>query len=48
MTAAFASADVVFHNASIVHTKRNREADVWAVNHGGSRTVLAAKAAKVS
>ncbi|MFW6049545.1 MAG: NAD-dependent epimerase/dehydratase family protein [Myxococcota bacterium] len=32
--------DVVFHNASIVHTKRNREQDVWDVNLGGSRVVL--------
>ncbi len=48
IAAAFEGADVVFHNASIVHTKRNREADVWAVNHGGSRVVLAAaKARKV-
>lgn len=35
-------ADAVFHNASIVHTKRNRERDVWAVNLDGSRNVLSA------
>jgi sterol-4alpha-carboxylate 3-dehydrogenase (decarboxylating) len=41
-TRAFcAGQDVVFHNASIVHTRRNREEDVWAVNLGGSRNVLA-------
>ncbi len=34
--------DVVFHNASIVHTKRNQEARVWAVNFDGSKNVLAA------
>jgi nucleoside-diphosphate-sugar epimerase len=32
----------VFHNASLVHTKHNREADVWSVNLGGSRSVLRA------
>ena len=41
-TLAFcAGQDVVFHNASIVHTRRNREDDVWAVNFGGARNVLA-------
>lgn len=35
-------ADVVFHNASLVHTKRNREKDVWSVNLGGTQSVLAA------
>jgi nucleoside-diphosphate-sugar epimerase len=42
MTAAFEGASVVFHNASLVHTKRNREADVWSVNLGGTESVLAA------
>ena len=32
----------VFHNASLVHTKHNRESDVWSVNLGGSRSVLRA------
>lgn len=32
----------VFHNASLVHTKHNREDDVWSVNLGGSRSVLRA------
>jgi sterol-4alpha-carboxylate 3-dehydrogenase (decarboxylating) len=41
-TSAFcAGQDVVFHNASVVHTRRNREEDVWAVNFGGTRNVLA-------
>jgi sterol-4alpha-carboxylate 3-dehydrogenase (decarboxylating) len=38
----FAGVDTVFHNASLVHTKHNREADVWDVNLGGSRSVLRA------
>ena len=37
MTEAFAGADVVFHNASMVHTKHNRVADVWSVNLSGPR-----------
>lgn len=32
----------VFHNASLVHTKHNREDDVWSVNLGGTRSVLRA------
>src|SRR5688572_16881192 len=32
----------VFHNASLVHTKHNREEDVWSVNLGGTRSVLRA------
>jgi sterol-4alpha-carboxylate 3-dehydrogenase (decarboxylating) len=39
--AACEGQDVVFHNASLVHTRRNREEDVWAVNLGGTRNVLA-------
>jgi 2-alkyl-3-oxoalkanoate reductase len=35
-------ADVVFHNASLVHTKANRGELVWAVNLGGTENVLAA------
>jgi len=42
MTAACAGAEVVFHNASLVHTKRNRVEDVWSVNLGGTEAVLAA------
>lgn len=41
-TRAFcAGQDVVFHNASVVHTRRNREEDVWSVNFGGAQNVLA-------
>lgn len=40
--AACAGADTVIHNASLVHTKHNREADVWAVNLTGTENVLAA------
>lgn len=39
--AVCAEQDAVFHNASVVHTRRNREEDVWAVNLGGTRNVLA-------
>lgn len=42
---AFAShpgTETVFHNASVVHTKRNLEDRVWAVNLGGSRNILRA------
>ncbi|MCB9750805.1 MAG: NAD-dependent epimerase/dehydratase family protein [Myxococcales bacterium] len=34
--------DIVFHNASLVHTKHNRVRDVWDVNLGGTENVLAA------
>lgn len=34
--------DSVIHNASLVHTKHNREEDVWAVNLGGTDNVLSA------
>jgi sterol-4alpha-carboxylate 3-dehydrogenase (decarboxylating) len=37
-----AGADVIVHNASLVHTKQNRVQDVWDVNLGGTRTMLAA------
>jgi nucleoside-diphosphate-sugar epimerase len=39
---AFAGVDTVIHNASLVHTKHNRETDVWSVNLDGSRAVLRA------
>ena len=39
--AACAGQDVVFHNASLVHTRRTHVDDVWAVNLGGTRHVLA-------
>ena len=34
--------DSVIHNASLVHTRHNREEDVWAVNLGGTDNILAA------
>lgn len=34
--------DSIIHNASLVHTKHNREDDVWAVNLGGTENLLAA------
>lgn len=34
--------DVVVHSASVVHTRANRADDVWAVNLGGTRHVIAA------
>lgn len=39
---ALEGADVVFHNASVVHTKQNLQDRVWAVNLDGSRNVLRA------
>ncbi|HMV67180.1 MAG TPA: NAD-dependent epimerase/dehydratase family protein [Myxococcota bacterium] len=33
--------DVVIHNASLVHTKRNLVGQVWDVNLGGARNVVA-------
>lgn len=41
-SAAVAGHDLVFHSASLVHTKRNRSDDVWAVNLGGTEHLLAA------
>ncbi len=40
--AACAGMDSIIHNASLVHTKHNREEDVWAVNLGGTENILAA------
>lgn len=34
--------DVVFHNASLVHTRQTNAEAVWAVNDGGTRHVIAA------
>jgi sterol-4alpha-carboxylate 3-dehydrogenase (decarboxylating) len=39
---ACAGMDTVVHNASLVHTKHNREEDVWAVNLGGTENFLKA------
>jgi len=33
-------ADVVFHNASLVHTKQNKADVVWAVNHESTQHVI--------
>ena len=40
--AACQGVDSVIHNASLVHTKHNRVADVWAVNLDGAKNILAA------
>jgi nucleoside-diphosphate-sugar epimerase len=46
---AIAGHDLVFHAASLVHTKASRAQDVWAVNLGGTEHVLnACRAAKVA
>jgi len=37
---ALEGADVVFHNASMVHTSNNRVDEVWAVNRDGARHVV--------
>ena len=42
VAAATEGQDSVFHNASLVHTKRNRVEDVWSVNLDGAKNVLAA------
>jgi nucleoside-diphosphate-sugar epimerase len=42
LTALFEGVDTVVHNASLVHTRHNMESLVWAVNHAGTRNVLAA------
>lgn len=39
---ACAGMESVVHNASLVHTKQNREADVWAVNQGGTLNIIEA------
>ena len=39
---ACAGMDSIIHNASLVHTKHNREEDVWAVNLGGTENIMAA------
>lgn len=33
-------ADVVFHSASVVHTRQTREATVWAINRDGTQNVI--------
>ena len=39
---ACAGVDAIIHNASLVHTRQNHGALVWAVNFEGTRNVLAA------
>jgi len=34
--------DTIIHNASLVHTRHNREEDVWAVNLGGTKNIVEA------
>jgi len=34
--------DGLIHNASMVHTRETRVADVWAINHGGTANMLRA------
>lgn len=40
LRAACSGIDSVIHSASLVHTKHNRQADVWAVNLTGTQNVL--------
>jgi sterol-4alpha-carboxylate 3-dehydrogenase (decarboxylating) len=42
VTEACRGADTIIHNASIVHTKQNKQDVVWAVNLGGTRNMLEA------
>lgn len=42
VTEACRGVDTIFHNASIVHTKQNKQDVVWAVNLGGTENMLAA------
>lgn len=42
VTAACKGADVIFHNASLVHTKQNRQDLIWAVNLDGTKNMLRA------
>lgn len=34
--------DTIFHNASVVHTKQNKQGVVWSVNLGGTQNLLGA------
>lgn len=42
MRRAVEGADVIFHSASVVHTKQNLVDQVWRVNLGGTETVMRA------
>ncbi len=49
MAQACEGQDVVFHSASIVHTKHNQQRTIWDINHGGTEVLLAAaQASKVT
>ncbi len=49
MAKAMDGVHTIFHCASVVHTKRNRERDVWSINLDGSRNILSkAQSAGVS
>ena len=39
---ACAGMDSIIHNASLVHTKHNREQDIWDVNLGGTENIMRA------
>ncbi len=42
VTEACRGVDTIFHNASLVHTKQNKQDIVWAVNLGGTENMLEA------
>jgi sterol-4alpha-carboxylate 3-dehydrogenase (decarboxylating) len=42
VTEACRGVDTVIHNASIVHTKQNKQDVIWAVNFGGTENMLEA------
>lgn len=42
MVRACEGADIVFHNASVVHTKQNLVDEVWRINLGGTENVMRA------
>ena len=41
VVAACEGVDMIVHNASLVHTKQNRQELIWAVNFGGTENMLA-------
>lgn len=41
-TAHLGGVDTIFHNASVVHTRDNRQDVVWAVNFGGTQNMFEA------
>ncbi len=46
LTALCEGVDAVVHNASVVHTRRNKESFVWDVNYGGTKAILHAARAR--